>query len=272
MVIKSLTIKDFEDISFFEASFAPDCVMLDMPEAETVVKAASVILKSVRMRDFANELQIRPGTSISAEIDINGESFFVTAVGNPEKTGFFHETKGSDGRVRRDFYDRIYISEEEDRLSLFCYDPKDPYSKRLMRYKDPEKYYPEGNFTGLTDGIGCTRTFRAMLAEHMKEFKPCTIPGLSWCHISLKSDGAFVLDDSSISRTNNKRYEAERNRIFEFMCFLSINGLWMDVEELRNCNHTGWPIFAHRLHDAFSYFCNYSTKEHLSIKRQIFIM
>ena len=271
LVIKSLTIKDFEDISFFEASFDPDYVMLDMPEAETVAKAVSVILKSVRMQNFSDELHITTGTFMSAEVDINGETFFVTAKGCPEKKGFTYEVKGFDGRICRDFYNRIYISEEEDRLSWFCYDPKDPYSKRLMHYKDPEKYYPEGDFTGLTDGIGCTRTFRAMLSEHMKEFKPFTIPGLNWCHISLKSDGSFVLDDRSISWTNIKRYETERNRIFEFMCYLSINGLWADVEELRNCNHTDWPLFAHRLSGTISFFCDHSAKEHISIKRQVFI-
>ena len=88
LVIKSLTIKDFEDISFFEASFDPDYVMLDMPEAETVAKAVSVILKSVRMQNFSDELHITTGTFMSAEVDINGETFFVTAKGCPEKKGF----------------------------------------------------------------------------------------------------------------------------------------------------------------------------------------
>ncbi len=242
MIIKKLKIDDFEDIGHLELSFDSQVVSLEMPKADTVLKAVAVILKSVRMEDFAEDLCIRSGTSISAEIDIIGAGFFVTARGSPETGGFDHDVRDSSGNCRSDFYEMIHVCEEEDRLSCFQYDEKEPYSRRLKQYKETDKYYPEGVFSEITDGIGCTRTFRALLNGFIREFEPCMFPERSDRKVILNCNGEFVPYNFESSEMAVELDEEEKI-IFEMLCFRKLNAFWNTVEDVRNCNHVVWPLF-----------------------------
>ncbi len=242
VIIKKLKIDDLEDIGHLELSFDSRVVSLEMPEADTVLKAVAVILRSVRMEDFAEDLCIKPGTSISAEIDINGAGFFVTARGSPEKGSFEYEVLDGSGNHRYDFYEMIHVCEEEDRLSCFQYDEKEPYSRRLKQYKETEKYYPEGVFSEITDGIGCTRTFRALLNGFIKEFEPCILSEQSDRKVILNCDGVFVPFSLESSERAVELNKEEKIR-FEMLCFRKLNAFWNTVEDVRNCNHVVWPLF-----------------------------
>ncbi len=241
MIIKKLKIDDFEDVEHLELSFSPQVISLEMPVADTVRKAVAVILKSVRMKDFAGDLCIKPGTSISAEIDINGEEYFVTARGSPETGGFEYDVRDDRGDHRFDFYDMIHVCEEEDRLSCFHYDEGKPYSRRLKQYKDIEKYYPEGVFSEITDGIGCTRTFRALLNEYIKGFRYQRFPIRDDRRVAIRNDGEFVLTDSGGAMEPISLTEGER-KLFEYMCFLYVNDFWKRVELVRDINHVSRPV------------------------------
>lgn len=242
MIIKKLKIDDFEDIGHLELSFDSQIVSLGMPEADTILKAAAVVLKSIRMKDFSDALCIRPGTSITAEIDINVAMFLVTARGNTEICGFDYDVRDGSGNPRKDFYEMIHVCEEEDRLSCFQFDEGAPYSRRLRQYKETDKYYPGRIFSKITDGIGCTRTFRALLSRFIKEFVPCMFPERSDCQIILTCDGEFVPCCSGSSEKLVELTKEERIR-FEQLCFRKMNSFWNTVEAVRNCNHVVWPLF-----------------------------
>lgn len=66
----------------------------------------------------------------------------------------------------------IRLCEEEESLVCYRYNPKDVYAERFLRYKDPDKYYPVGDFQKRTNGLGLMRSFRACLAEYIKEYEP----------------------------------------------------------------------------------------------------
>ncbi len=241
MIIKKLKIDEFEGIGHLELSFDSQLISLEMPEADSVLKAVAVILKSVRMEDFAVDLCIKPGTSISAEIDINGDEFYVTASGSPETGGFDYDVRDGSGDPRNDFYEMIHVCEEEDRLFCFQYDEGDPYSRRLKQYKENDKYYPGSVFAEITDGIGCTRTFRALLNEYIKEFKSQCFSIRDDRRIAIQNDGEFVLTGiCGVQEAKNLSWE-ERG-LFEYLCFLYINDFWRRVESIRNINHVSRPM------------------------------
>ena len=74
-----------------------------------------------------------------------------------------------------------HLCAEEAELLRFRPDPESPYAERLKRYRDIDRYYPGRRFETLTDGIGCTRTFRACLNEYIKHFEPYPFPGRAEC-------------------------------------------------------------------------------------------
>ena len=242
MIIKKLKIDDFESIGHLELSFDSQIVSLEMPEADTVLKAVAVILKSVRMRDFEEDLCISLGTSISAEIGINGAMFLVTARGHPETACFDYDVRDDSGNPRYDFYEMIRVCEEEDRLSCFQYDERKPYSRRLKQYKESDKYYSGSVFSEITDGIGCTRTFRAVLNKYIRDFEPCIFPERRDCKVVLHSDGEFVPCCLDSSEKLVELSKEERIR-FEQLCFRKLNNFWNTVENIRNYHHVVWPLF-----------------------------
>ena len=241
MIIRKLKIEDFEDVERLELTFDSSLIRLDMPGAGAAAKAVAVALKSVLMKDFAEDLSIRLGTSISADIDINGAWYFVTARGSPKTGSFDHDVRDAGGKPVCDFYERIRVNEEEDRLSWFRCDPSDPYSRRLKHYREADKYYPQGVFSAITDGIGCTRTFRALLSEYIKGFRSYCFPIRKDRRIALQNDGEFVLTDTDGTQIPINLTGEERE-LFEYLCFLHLNDFWRRVESVRNINHVSRPL------------------------------
>ncbi len=241
MIIRSITICDFADIGYLKETFDSRLIRLTMPEADTVMKAIAVILKSAAVKGFMGQLRIRPGTSISAEICVNGEVLHVNARGDPYGDRFDYTVRDSSGRPVPGFYEAIHVNEEEDMLSWFSCDPGALYSQRLRQYRQADRYYQEETFSRMTEGTGCTRTFRALLNRYIKDFEPLPLPGRENCFITIKGDGSFApeyAEDSSapVALTENERIS------FEFQCFLAVNDFWRRVETVRNMNYISRPL------------------------------
>jgi hypothetical protein len=241
MIIRSITICDFADIGYLKATFDSQVIQLTMPEADTVMKAIAVILKSVVVKDFISRIRIRSGTSISAEICVNGEVLYVCARGSPSSGGFDYSVRDGAGRPVSGFYEAIHVNEEEDLLSWFGFDPDALYSQRLRQYKQADRYYQEETFSRMTEGTGCTRTFRALLNRYIKDFESLPLPGKQNCCITIKGDGTFVTEKSEDSVLPVPLTENERIS-FEFQCFLAVNDFWRRVEAVRNMNHIKRPL------------------------------
>ena len=61
--------------------------------------------------------------------------------------------------------------------------------------------------------------------------------------------------------------------LFEYMCYLDINQFWKEIEDIRDFNHTFWPLFINELcerTDEAITLTGYVNKA-LSLNRQVFI-
>ncbi len=134
--------------------------------------------------------------------------------------------------------DNIHLCEEEADLCRFRPDPKSPYAQRLKRYKETDRFYPGRCFALLTDGIGCTRTFRACLNEYIKGFEPYPFPGRAEWLVAPKIDGSFVLEGCGLEKERGEEIAV----LFEFLCFLHVNAFWGRVEALRGCGPVSRPM------------------------------
>ena len=140
--------------------------------------------------------------------------------------------------MRAEDFGRPHLCTEEAELLRFRPDPENLYAERLKRYRDIDRYYPGKRFETLTDGIGCTRTFRACLNEYIKHFEPYPFPGRAEWLVVLRVDGSFELKGPGAEKEQGE----EITVLFEFFCFLHVNAFWNRVEELRGCRLTDRPL------------------------------
>ena len=219
MIIKSIRIEDFGCIDHFESSFDPKLVLLSDKKAGTVMGAIGELLGygAIAAPDL-------PGAGscshVSAEIELNGET---------------HSVSSNNQTAMRQ-------NREEKDVSCFSSGQACPFSERLLRYKDTEKYYAAGAFAGLTAGIGETRTFRACLNSFIKQYQPEQLISSAKHRITLLDSGMFVAERVG-SPGRPAILSATQEALFEFQCFLNINAFWESVERIRNMNHTPGPLF-----------------------------
>jgi hypothetical protein len=163
--------------------------------------------------------------------------------------------------------DCSYLCGEEAELRRFRLDPESPYAERLKRYKDIDRYYPGKRFAALTDGIGCTRTFRTCLGGYIKEFEPYPFPENAEWVVMLNPDGSFVLEGPGAERERDD----ETNRLFEFLCFLHINTFWGRVEELRGCRLADSPLIVEKRNSWVIQRCGEELLTRLCEGRKIYV-
>ena len=259
-------MEEFENAGHFEASFDPRLAVLPARNAGAVRKALGVLLKSAAL--IGNVPKSGKETVIRAEISIRDRLFCVSARSTPETNGFSCEVTDEDGKPCQAFYREIRQNAEEEGLS--CFSPeKGRYSDRLMQYKDTERFYPAGRFAELTDGVGNTRLFRACLNEYIRALGGRTrVPGGGLC-LAADSAGRLIPGGGGGPTTMSKREEA----LFEYLCFVSLNRFWQNVEEIRDIHHVCRPLFITGLPELCDGTAEASAylQKALSLERQIFV-
>ena len=160
-----------------------------------------------------------------------------------------------------------HLCAEEAELLRFRPKPQNPYAERLKRYKDIDRYYPGRRFEDLTDGSGCTRTFRACLNEYIKRFEPYPFPGRAEWLIVLRTDGSFALDGTGAEKSQGE----EVTILFEFLCFLHVNAFWGRVEELRGCRFADRPLVVEKKDGWVMQRCSEELLTRLNEGRQILL-
>lgn len=269
MLIKRIQIEDFEGIDHFESSFDSQLAVLSPEIADTFVKAIGVILKSKYLA--GGDVDVKKSTVIKAEIEISETVYYISATGLPDAKSFDYVVTTKEGNPCDDFYEMIHQSQEEERLSCFTYDRKNRFSDKFKYYKDSEKYYSKKEFSGLTDGIGDTRLFRACLNDHIKRSNQ---------DFSKDGIGAIIIDDTGRMVLDGKPSPFERELlsesdsvVFEFLSFLNVCRFWQEIEEIRDLNHINWPVIIFDLAESLgdSKALSDYVKEALLSNRQIFI-
>ncbi|MBQ3824445.1 MAG: hypothetical protein II808_04450 [Clostridia bacterium] len=201
-----LRIKNFVNIDSFEADFDPRLAVIKGADAAAVIRAVGVVLKSRAL--MKGEPEIRAGTEVYAEITVSDRRFSVSARASPEQNGFDYAVSGDGGS--EDFYGLIRQSPEEESIVFFPPLEKRGFSNRLGDYYAADVRYPNGLFSELTDGVGATQFFRALLRHHIKE-RDAAVP----------KGEAFS----------------------EYLCYLDLNRFWQRIEETIDLHHASWPLF-----------------------------
>ncbi len=270
MVIKRIRIDDFENIPHLESSFDSRLAVLPPGIEYTVLKAIGIILKSDLLA--GDKIYASEKTLIQAEIAVDECNFIITATKQNDNDGFTIVVEDQFGNTCTDFYDVISQSTEEENLSYFALDRKNLFSERYKHYKDTEKYYSKGSFSKLTNGIGNTRLFRSCLSCHIKEYNESNKDNEYCWQSFIKESGEVVLKSPSSCLDRNFLSESDAV-LFEYMCYLDINQFWKEIEDVRDFNHTFWPLFINELcerTDEAITLTGYVNKA-LSLNRQVFV-
>ncbi len=218
MIIKSIRIEGFGGIDHFESSFDPRFVLLSGEKAGTVMAAIEKLFGYGAIVEL--DLPCADDSSlVTAEIELNGETCHIISNHN------------SSMRQNR----------EEKDVSCYPANSTRPFSERLLRYKDTEKYYAAGVFAGLTAGIGATRTFRKCLNSFIKHYRPEPLINSPEHRITLLDGGLFVAEHVG-SPGRSAELSATEKALFEFQCFLNLNAFWENVESIRDLNYTPGPL------------------------------
>lgn len=238
MIVERMEITHFKDITHFATDFDPRLALIPEKFSESIHAALYILLgKTLKTRG------IRSGTNLSAKFRIHEKIYSVSvtpkAAEKQEHTTVFCEGKKLSSK---DFYESLQQSPEEDRLNRFDANPKTFYSDRLKLYKDPVRYFGKETFSEMTDGIGLTTAFRMCLKNYIKHYEPQNFWDIDPLYMILRNDGVFEIK-SPTSPEKIVSLSPDARLWFEFLCFININRFWNEVEEIRDLNHIGKPLF-----------------------------
>ena len=211
MILKKLTIEQFGKIQHFETSFDPKLSVIFDSNSDFIVRAIGIATNNRILAGRITKGMLSVNTCIRAEIEAQGTMLLVTARGQPSECGWEYDvckTDRMESMSPSKLFRSIRLCEEEESLTYYRYNGKDRYSERFLHYKDPERYYTNGEFQKRTDGAGLTRSFRACLAEYMKVHK---------------ADGT------------------DRRQV-DFLCYLHVIKFWDCFQDIRDMHHEKWPI------------------------------
>lgn len=266
MKVKKLIIENEDGAERKEYVFGKGAVFLAPKEADCVRRAVGIVLKNGSLAGKAEDEDLG---RIDAELEAAGREYRVVAVRTEGEDRFFYTVFGKDGGDGGELFESIRQNGEEEELSRFTLDRKDPFSARFGKYRDTERYYRRGEFGALTGGAGGTDVFRTCLRELIRSFGGKQGNSLLF---SLGDGGEVILTKRGRELDRGSLSETERTEL-EFLCFLALNGFWRKIEEIRDFNHVFHPIFIDDLLLRTSRETN--VRDHLgaasALKRQLFV-
>lgn len=232
MMIQKIEIWDYANIEHYATSFDPQFVFLEGGIAEEVMTAAGILTGYPLLRSSFGRKLARKGSRICGEIEISGKNRVFWCRWDPRKKRFLYFEENAEGEMvpgERLFELMIGSCEEQD-ISRYFEKNKREFIGKMKRYEKPDSYYPREEFAKMTNGFGCTSTFRVYTRDFLRTYKAET-------------------------GTDNPAFEE----------FLKVNAFWMGFEKLRNLNYEAMPLFI----DDMPFDAQY-LKLVKSLERQIF--
>ena len=243
MIFKKLKIEHFGKIGLFEISFHKQLTAIFDADTEDIIKAIGLATGNKSLMGNIAGDNISDSTHIVLELEISGITYLITVRGQLYGTKCRYEVINRANNTAADIpriLRNIQLCEEEESLIYYRYDPKNFYAERFLHYKDPDKYYPDGDFQKRTNGTGMTRSFRAYLAEYIRNYETFNL--LSYGHkIELCSDGRFVGCSAKVYNSPAESVDYVK-KLFDYKCYLDVNDFWSGFEDIRDMNHEKWPM------------------------------
>ena len=242
MILKKLTIKNFGGIKHFDTPFQEQVTAITVPDTESIVKAIGLATNNKSLIDRSKAFTVSGNTQIILKLEIAGHPYTITARGQPYSECIYEaaDCKTNAAVDVSLLFGNMRLCEEEEDLIYYRYDPKNAFSNRLLRYKDPEKYYALGDFQKKTNGSGSTQTFRTYLKEFIQKYGTNDSFTDSY-KAELRSDGSFVRRCPTLPYSIADLNEREK-KLFDYDCYIEVNKFWCGFEDIRDINHEKWPM------------------------------
>ena len=139
-----------------------------------------------------------------------------------------------------EYFEMVKESVEIDSALFFHRFKRQDFPHKLFRYRDLLKYYPNGDFSSLTNGYGTTRSFRGFITDYIKHFKPIKLREDKDLFLKLSNDGEFNV---GFINNNDKVFLSEsENMLYHYLSFISIADFWSGAEKIRNLNRVNKPL------------------------------
>ena len=139
-----------------------------------------------------------------------------------------------------EYFDTLKEADEINSSLFFHRFKRQDFPHKLFRYRDLLKYYPNGDFSAITNGYGTTRSFRGFITDYIKHFKPIKLREDKDLFLKLSNDGEFNV---GFINNNDKVFLSEsENMLYHYLSFISIADFWSRAEKIRNLNRVNKPL------------------------------
>lgn len=243
MILKKLTIEQFGKIEHFDILFNEQVTAITVHDTESIVKAIGLATDNKYLIDRSGAFTVSGNTQIVLNLEIAGHPYSITARGQPYSSECIYEATDCKNNVAVDaplLFKDIRLCEEEESLIYYRYDPKNAFSKRLLHYKNSEKYYAYGDFQKKTNGSGLTQTFRSYLKDFIQKNGACNSFTDSY-KTKLRPDGSFIWHCVNVPGSLTALNERDK-KLFDYNCYIEVHKFWSGFEDIRDMNHEKWPM------------------------------
>ena len=143
-----------------------------------------------------------------------------------------------------EYFVMVKDATEIDSALFFHRFKRQDFPHKLFKYRDLLKYYPNGDFSSLTNGYGTTRSFRGFITDYIKHFKPIRLRTDKDLFLKLSTDGEFNV---GFINSNDKVFLSESESVlYHYLSFISIADFWSRAEKIRNLNRVNKPLIVSR--------------------------
>ena len=143
-----------------------------------------------------------------------------------------------------EYFEMVKESVEIDSALFFHRFKRQDFPHKLFKYRDLLKYYPNGDFSAITNGYGTTRSFRGFITDYIKHFKPIKLRSDKEIFLKLSADGEFNV---GFINSNDKVFLSESESVlYHYLSFISIADFWSIAEKIRNLNRVNKPLIVSR--------------------------
>lgn len=247
-MIKNIVLENIGATDFFEASFNKGLNIVKTHDSETLAYSLGYVTNNFPLcKSFPTLL--KRNSIIRSSITLDKEYIFDMQGNNEKISSLLHQSR------------------EEDNLCFYKNGKFKNLPARLSEYKDFEFFYTKNRFSRETNGACLSRTFRAKLAEYIRNFKPQRLNPNKNFNIRINKTGDFYVE-------SNPDLSASEANLFDFLCFLNIIEFWESFEEIKDFNHIKKPIIVTELFEMIdeSIPRDFILKRLERLNRQIFLI
>ncbi len=247
-MINNIVLENIGSTDYYCSDFSEGLNIIKHEDSETLAYSLGYITNNVTLcKKFPTLL--KSNSNIRSEITLDKSYIFDTQSQNNKISSLFSQSR------------------EEDNFCFYVNGKFKKHKAKLSEYKDFEYYYSRDRFSKDTNGACLSRTFRAKLAEYIRNFKSQKLNPRKDFYMRINEKGEFYVE-------GNPDLSASEANLFDFLCFLNVIEFWESFEEIRDFNHIKKPIVITELFEMIdeSIPKDFILKRLEGLNRQIFLI